>query len=80
MLALTRKKGQSIVINDYIEVTIIDINKDNVKLAVKAPKKIPIYRKELYLEIQKSNQEAANTNKNIISQLKNLTPPKSGNV
>ena len=46
MLALTRKKGESLVINNDIEITILEIRGDQIKLGVSAPKEVPIYRKE----------------------------------
>ncbi len=59
MLVLTRKKEQSIVINDNIEVTIVDIQGDQVRLGISAPRNISIHRKEVYLEIQEENRRAA---------------------
>ena len=59
MLALSRKKDEAIVVNDNIEITIIDIKGDQVKLGISAPKSIPIYRKEVYVQIQNANKEAA---------------------
>ena len=58
MLALTRKKGESLVLNNDIEVTVLEIRGDQVKLGVKAPRQVPVYRKEVYLQIQKENEEA----------------------
>lgn len=58
MLALTRKKDESIIINGNIEVTIMEVKGDHVKLGIQAPKKIPVYRKEVYEQIQKENEEA----------------------
>lgn len=58
MLALTRKKGESIIVNENIEIIVIDINKDQVKLGIKAPREIPIYRKELYEQIINENKQA----------------------
>ena len=57
MLALARKANESIIINDDIEVTILEIKGDQVKVGVKAPKSVPVYRKELYLQIQEANVE-----------------------
>ena len=54
MLVLTRKKGESIVINDNIVVTLIDIRGDKVRLGFDAPKDIPVHRKEVYDAIQQS--------------------------
>ena len=61
MLALSRRAGESIVINNDIEITILEIKGDQVKVGIAAPKSVPIYRKELYLQIQESNKEAANS-------------------
>lgn len=58
MLALSRKKDEAIVINDNIEITVIDIKGDQVKLGISAPKTVPIYRKEVFAQIQTSNKEA----------------------
>ncbi len=58
MLALARKVNESIIINDDIEVAILEIKGDQVKVGIKAPKSVPVYRKELYLQIQEANAEA----------------------
>ena len=65
MLALSRKIGESIIIDNETEVVILDIKGDQVKIGVNAPKTIPIYRKEIYEQIQASNKEAANTEVNV---------------
>lgn len=59
MLALTRKKGEALVLNNNIEVTILEIRGDQVKIGVSAPLEVPIYRKEVHLQIQKENEIAA---------------------
>lgn len=61
MLALSRRKDEAIVINDDIEVTVIEIKGDQVKLGITAPKSVPIYRKEVYIQIQNANKEAADS-------------------
>ncbi len=58
MLALSRKKNEALVINNNIEITVLEIKGDQVKIGVSAPKDIPVYRKEVYLQIQKENAEA----------------------
>ena len=70
MLALTRKKGESLVINNNIEVTILEIRGDQIKLGISAPRDVSIYRKEVYLQIQEENQAALETNN--AEALKNL--------
>lgn len=71
MLALSRKVGESIIINNDIEVTILEIKGDQVKIGIAAPKSVPIYRKELYIQIQESNKEAANSTAGV-EELTNL--------
>ncbi|MCR8645039.1 carbon storage regulator CsrA [Paenibacillus sp. N1-5-1-14] len=61
MLVLSRKKGETIVIDGNIEVTILDTEGDSVRIGINAPKHIDIYRQEVFLAIQQSNQEAART-------------------
>ena len=60
MLALSRKKNEALVINNNIEVTILDIRGDQVKIGISAPKEVPVYRKEVYIQIQEANKEAMN--------------------
>ena len=59
MLALTRKKGESIVIGDNVEVVILGIQGEQVKLGFIAPQSVSIHRKEIYEQIQQENQAAA---------------------
>lgn len=72
MLALSRKLQESIVIGDNIEITILSISKDQVKIGINAPKDVTIHRKEIYIQIQEENQQAMNSNKDIVEQLKNI--------
>ena len=58
MLALTRKKGEALVIHNYIEITVLEIRGDQIKIGISAPKDVPVYRKEVYLQIQKENEAA----------------------
>ncbi len=60
MLALARKVNESIIINDNIEVTVLEIKGDQVKVGINAPKSVPVYRKELYIQIQQANKDAVN--------------------
>lgn len=59
MLALTRKKGESIILNNDIEISILELRGDQVKIGISAPKEVPVYRKEVYLQIQKENEAAS---------------------
>ena len=56
MLALTRKKGESLVINNNIEISILEVRGDQIKSGITAPKDVPIYRKEVYKQIQEENR------------------------
>ena len=59
MLALTRKKGESLILNNDIEITVLEVRGDQVKLGIAAPKSVSIYRKEVYIQIQKENEASA---------------------
>ena len=58
MLALSRKKNEAIVVNNNVEITILEIKGDQVKLGITAPREVPVYRKEVYVQIQEANKEA----------------------
>ena len=58
MLVLSRKKGETIVIQDQIELTILSVDGDTVKVGISAPKHVDIFRKEVYLSIQEANRES----------------------
>jgi carbon storage regulator len=59
LLVLTRKKNESILIGEDIEIIVSEISDDKVKLAIKAPKSMKIFRKELILEIEQENKKSA---------------------
>ena len=59
MLALARKTNQSIMIGNDIEITFLEIKGDQVKIGINAPKSVPIYRKEIYVQIQDENKKAS---------------------
>jgi|FaiFalDrversion2_1042247.scaffolds.fasta_scaffold99585_1 carbon storage regulator len=65
MLVLSRKEEQSIIIGDNIEIKILAIKGDTVKIGITAPPELKIYRKEVFDEIQKANIEAMKSSKNI---------------
>lgn len=70
MLALSRKKNEALVINNNIEITILEIKGEQVKIGISAPKEVPVYRKEVYVQIQESNKEAMSAE--ALEGLKNL--------
>lgn len=69
MLALSRKKNEAIVINNNIEITILEIKGEQVKLGISAPKEVPVYRKEVYMQIQEANKDALTADASALAQL-----------
>lgn len=61
MLALSRKKNEALIINNNVEVTILEVKGDQVKIGITAPKEVPVYRKEVYTQIQEANKASVNT-------------------
>ncbi len=72
MLALTRKVGESIVIGDNVEITVIAVTGDQIKLGIDAPRSISIHRKEIFLQIQEENKAAAATSEEGAKALKDF--------
>ena len=74
MLVLSRKIDESIMIGDQIELKILSVEGDQVKIGIVAPKSVKVYRTEVYESIQQQNKEALNVSKSLIEQLsqKNL--------
>lgn len=70
MLVLSRKKNESIMIGDHIEVKILSVDGDQVKLGIVAPKSVTVHRSEVFEAIQEQNKEALNTNVSLLEQLK----------
>ncbi len=70
MLALSRKKNEALIINNNIEITVLEIKGEQVKLGISAPKDVAIYGKEVYVQIQDANKEAVDVSG--IEALKNL--------
>jgi carbon storage regulator len=79
MLILSRKKGESIIINNNIEIIITSIEGDQVKLGIKAPSDIDIFRREVLDAIQLSNREAAKVNLNL-EQVKEMIKLPKNNI
>ena len=57
MLVLSRRKDESIMISDNIEITILDVRRNSVRLGITAPKEIPVHRREVYDAIQREKRE-----------------------
>ncbi|GEN87154.1 carbon storage regulator CsrA [Oceanobacillus sp. FSL W8-0428] len=70
MLVLSRKRNEAIQIGDDIEIEVIAIEGDQVKLGIRAPKSVDIYRQEIYVDIKNQNNQAAQIDQNLFDFLK----------
>ncbi|MBA5851083.1 carbon storage regulator CsrA [Clostridium sp. cel8] len=70
MLVISRKKGESLLIGDDIEITVSKIEDGSVKLSISAPKSVTILRKELYKEVEKENRSAAASDMSLLKKFK----------
>jgi carbon storage regulator len=61
MLVLTRKTNQSIVIGDDVEISVLAVAGDKVRIGIEAPRSVPVYRKEVWLEIQREGPRSTPT-------------------
>ena len=77
MLVLSRQKEQTIMIGDNIEITVVDIRGDKVRLGITAPTEIPVHRKEVYEAIQRENKEAASVK---LEDITNVPPQKNNSA
>ncbi|WP_156855609.1 carbon storage regulator CsrA [Oceanobacillus sp. AG] len=73
MLVLTRKKNEAIQIGDDIEIKVLGMEGDQVKLGIKAPKSVDIHRKEIYLDIKEQNNAAANLTLDLLELMNDNT-------
>src|SRR5438552_1699327 len=76
MLVLSRQRDETIMIGDDIEVTVVDIRGDKVRLGINAPKEISVHRKEVYDAIRRENREAAQVKPEDLSGLGKIAPKK----
>ena len=75
MLVSSRQRDETIIIGDDIEITVVDIRGDKVRLGVSAPKSISVHRKEVYDAIRRENREAAQVKPEDLSALGRMAPP-----
>ena len=68
MLVLTRRRDESIVIGDEIEVRVLSVGGETVRLGIEAPREIPVFRKEVYLEIQQQKLEAGTSAREEVNE------------
>jgi carbon storage regulator len=75
MLVLTRKSNQSFMIGDDIEVVVVSVIGEKVRIGIQAPREIPVFRKEVYLEIQRENAAvSASARAEVDDALRRLSP------
>ena len=67
MLVLSRQRDETIMIGDDIEITVVDIRGDKVRLGISAPSTVPVHRKEVYEAIKRENREASQVDPNDLS-------------
>ena len=72
MLILARRIGESIIIGDQVEVSVVDIKGDQVKLGIEAPRSVPVFRREVYQAIQEENRRAATAAPGALPRLEGL--------
>jgi len=72
MLVLSRQRDQTIMIGDLIEITVVDIRGDKVRLGITAPPSIPVHRKEVYQAIQNENRAAARLRVGDVAMLEEI--------
>ncbi|ASS94847.1 carbon storage regulator CsrA [Peribacillus simplex] len=77
MLVLTRKPNEAIMIGDDIEITILSVEGEQIKLGINAPKNVDIHRKEVYLSILQENSEASKTETNLLEDINEYFKKKS---
>lgn len=80
MLVLTRKVNESIMIGDSIEVVVVEVHGEQVRIGIKAPREVAVHRREVYEAIQKENIEAAKQKVETLSKAAELfkKPPQGG--
>ncbi len=78
MLVLSRQRDETIMIGDDIEVTVVDIRGDKVRLGINAPREISVHRKEVYDAIRRDNRAAARVNPDDLSGLGKTSPQGPG--
>ena len=77
MLILTRRVGESVVIDNNIVVTVVEVRGDSVRIGIDAPRSVDVHREEVYRELQQANQQAASPEPDAVEALKSFvaTPP-----
>ena len=69
MLVLTRQINESIMIGDDVEITVVDVRGDKVRIGIRAPRSVAVHRQEVYLAIKKANEEASGSGTEAVDGL-----------
>lgn len=77
MLILTRKTNQKLIINDNIEITVLEVNGNAVKIGINAPSDVSIYREEIYKEIQETNKQAQKLDATDVAKIAGIDKTKT---
>lgn len=72
MLILNRKTGESIIIGEDIEITIVEVQENRVKIGIDAPRDVNILRKEIYIDITEENKKSLEIDEDVLDILKNI--------
>jgi len=73
MLVLSRKKGQSIIIGDNIEITVVEIQGDMVRIGINAPREVTVHRQEVFEQIKAENRQAVQQSQGLEIKLRQLS-------
>jgi len=76
MLVLSRQRDETIMIGDEVEITVVDIRGDKVRLGITAPRHIQVHRKEVYEAIKRENQQASRMKPDDVNRIEEQAPPK----
>ncbi len=75
MLILSRKPGQAVVIGENVEITVVEVRGDMVRLGIQAPRSVSVHRKEVYLQIAEANKQATETDLAAVARAAQIQPP-----
>ncbi len=75
MLILSRKAGQAMVVGEDVEITVLEVRGDMVRLGIQAPRSVRVHRKEVYLQIAEANRQAGGTDLAAVTRAAGIRPP-----
>lgn len=78
MLILSRRAGQALIVGENVEITVLEVRGDTVRLGIKAPRSVAVHRKEVYLQIAEANRCASDVDVDALARAGQIRPPRSG--